>query len=762
MNLNDLNPMQRRAAETLDGPVLILAGAGSGKTRTITYRIANLIAHGVKPWQILALTFTNKAAKEMKSRVEKLAGADAEDMWIGTFHSVCCRVLRRDIEKLGYKRSFVIYDDDDQLKVIKESLKQLNIDEKELSPREIRAKISDAKNRLYTPDDWFERSDKGFRASRIHDVFRLYEQKLKLCDALDFDDLLLRTLQLFADHPPVLQYYAERFSYVHVDEYQDTNTAQYELVRMLTASSRNLCVVGDDDQSIYGWRGADIRNILDFEKDYPDAAVIRLEQNYRSTANILDAANQVIAHNAERKEKALWTDGEAGEKIRLFCGGDEWEEAAWIAQNIQENKNTVPYGDTAVLYRTHAQSRVIEELLMKSGIPYRVFGGTRFYDRAEIKNAVAYLRITVNPSDDVSLKRVINIPRRGIGDTTVQLISDEAGRENVPFFSVLSALPESVGPRAKKSISSFVSLLYSMIMKKATSTLSEFVEWMLNETGLIDEQMREDSDEARDRIGNLQELVSAAKEFENSSEEKTLEAFLENVSLVTDMDRENEAPQYVTLMTLHSAKGLEYGAVFIAGMEEGVFPSARCEQEPGRLEEERRLCYVGITRAKQRLYLSRAFRRMTYNQLSCNPPSVFLSEIPRRLLEEEGRKGGGFSGAFSRPGRGQDAFSSRPQSKWGVSSVFRGGNAGNAASAKPAVKDPLDIPGVTRGFSAPPASAAPTLFKPGDRVMHRKFGVGTVQSVSGRGADAKIVIAFQTAGVRTLALAIAPITKLET
>ncbi|MBR2054053.1 MAG: UvrD-helicase domain-containing protein, partial [Clostridia bacterium] len=600
MNLSLLNPMQRKAAQTLEGPVLILAGAGSGKTRTITFRIANLIESGVAPWRILALTFTNKAAREMKERVARLVGSDVDEMWLGTFHSVCVRILRRDIEKIGYQRSFTIYDEDDQQRVIKDALKALHYDEKQLPPREIRAKISDAKNRMLSPDEWFQESPRDFRSQQIHDIMRYYEERLHNANALDFDDLLLCTLQLFVEHPPVLDYYRQKFSYVHVDEYQDTNMAQYTFVRLLTQESRNLCVVGDDDQSIYGWRGADIRNILDFETDFPDATVIKLEQNYRSTANILDAANQVIAHNTGRKEKALWTDEDEGEKIRLFSAGDEREEAAWICVTIKKlQKMHNNLAEIAVLYRTHAQSRVLEEMFMRSGIPYRVFGGTKFYDRKEVKDALAYLRVIVNPADDVSLTRIINTPKRSIGDTTIAALQEYAREEELPLFSVLAAPPDSLSSRAKKSISAFSMLLMQLTLMKESLSLSEFVEKMLDETGLKAQFEVDGSDEAQTRLENLMEFAGAAKEFEQQSAEKTLEAFLENVSLVTDLDRQEDAPQYVTLMTLHSAKGLEYDDVFLCGLEEGIFPSMRSITEENKMEEERRLCYVGITKGSQ-------------------------------------------------------------------------------------------------------------------------------------------------------------------
>ncbi len=747
MNLAQLNPMQRKAAETLSGPVLILAGAGSGKTRTITYRIANLIESGVAPWHILALTFTNKAAREMKERVTRLVGSDVEEMWLGTFHSVCVRILRRDIEKIGYQRSFTIYDDDDQNRVIKDALKALHYDEKQLPPREIKAKIGDAKNKMLSPDEWFQQSPRDFRSQQIHDIMRYYEERLHNANALDFDDLLLCTLQLFVEHPPVLEYYRQKFTHVHVDEYQDTNAAQYTFVRLLTQYSRNLCVVGDDDQSIYGWRGADIRNILDFETDFPDATVIKLEQNYRSTSNILDAANQVIAHNTGRKEKALWTEEEEGEKIRLFSAGDEREEAAWICVTIKKlQKMQKDFSEIAVLYRTHAQSRVLEEMFMRSGIPYRVFGGTKFYDRKEVKDALAYLRVIVNPADDVSLTRIINTPKRSIGDTTVAALQEYAREEDLPLFSVLAAPPESLSSRSRKSIAAFSTLLMQLTLMKESMGLAEFVEKMLDETGLKAQFEIEGSDEAQTRLENLMEFAGAAKEFENQSAEKTLEAFLENVSLVTDLDRQEDAPQYVTLMTLHSAKGLEYDDVFLCGMEEGIFPSMRSITEENKMEEERRLCYVGITRAKKRLYLSFARRRMLYNQITHNAPSLFLKEIPGRLIQEEWA---------SRPSSPSPAPAQRPPRSLSF------GTPGMAVSRPSA----LNIPGVQKGFAPSAARSlptSPTLFKAGDKVLHRKFGEGTVQQVMGTGADARILIAFTAYGTREFSLAIAPIVKIET
>ncbi len=759
MDLSMLNPEQRQAAETLEGPVLILAGAGSGKTRALTYRVANLMDHGVPAWSILALTFTNKAAREMKERITQLVGEKVESAWISTFHSTCARILRRDIEKLGYTRSFTIYDDDDQGTVIKEILKRLNIDEKFLPPREVKAKISDAKNKLMGPDEWFAKTERDFRNQTLHDVFVAYEQRLKSANALDFDDLLLKTLELLADHPPVLESYRDRFHYVMVDEYQDTNYAQYMLVKLLTDKSRNLCVVGDDDQSIYGWRGADIRNILDFEKDYPDAKVIKLEQNYRSTANILDAANQVIAHNAGRKEKALWTEAGAGETIKLYCAGDEREEAAWVADRIRKmNRHGEEYGRMAVLYRTNAQSRVLEEMLMRAGIPYKVFGGLRFYDRKEVRDVIAYLRVIANPTDDVSLRRIINVPKRAIGDATIAELVRHAQEQEMPLFSALTDLPSSLSSRPRKCVGDFFTMMTTLMAMKDAMPLGTFVKQMVDQTGLMEQYQKEDSDEARSRVENIQEFLGAVEEFDRQTENATLEDYLENVALVTELDQAEEEKQYVTLMTLHSAKGLEFPNVFITGMEEGIFPSGRSLMDEQRMEEERRLCYVGITRAKERLFLSRASQRMLYNQINHNAPSRFLSEIPSRLLEDEweAKRKQTFKGdPIPQPKSytsGYGLKSTPSVSQLGQPRLTLGGNM-------------LEIPGVQKGFTPSKArqnvSALQNIFKPGDRVMHRKFGEGNVVALKGSGADTRISIEFTAYGVKEFSLSIAPIVKIE-
>jgi len=777
MNLNDLNPMQRRAAETLEGPVLILAGAGSGKTRTLTYRVANLLEHGVKAWHILALTFTNKAAREMRERIERLAGADAGEAWIGTFHSICCRILRRDIEKLGYERSFTIYDDDDQQRVIKAVLKELDIDEKFLPPKAVSTDISDAKNRLLSPDEWLQKRGGDYRSQKTHDVMTRYEQRLRAANALDFDDLLVKTLQLFVEHPPVLEYYQGRFQYVHVDEYQDTNYAQYQLVSLITRKSRNLCVVGDDDQSIYGWRGADIRNILDFEKDFPDATVIKLEQNYRSTANILDAANQIIAHNEGRKEKELWTEDGEGEKITLYAAADERDEAAWICQRIRQlQRGGTPYG--SILYRMHALSRVLEETLMRAGIPYHVYGGTRFYDRREVRDVLAYLRLIQNPADDISLSRIINVPKRAIGDSTVEQLTQYARQNDMSLYAAVAAPPDTLASRARKSVNDFSSLIVSLLLAKETLPLSEFVQKVIDDSGLIAQYQKEENEENQARIENIREFMGAVTEFEQKSEDKSLFAFLENVALVTELDNQDSAPSFVTMMTLHSAKGLEYDAVFMSGMEEGIFPSARAMQEDNRVEEERRLCYVGVTRARKLLHLSYARRRMLFNQMQFNAPSCFLQEIPKRLIREEqssaaqsasygygapaarGAGWGSYGGSGMRRQGGYQDNESRPQYGYGDTMPQRRAPAPKAP-AHPA-QQPWNIPGVQRGFVPSPArSVQVQLFKVGDKVQHPKFGKGVIREVTGSGDAARLHIVFPVFGEKVLAQSIAPIVKIE-
>ena len=729
MNLNDLNREQRLAAETLEGPLLVLAGAGSGKTRALTYRVANLLEHGVPPWAIMAITFTNKAAKEMRERIEKLAGEGAGEIWVSTFHSGCAKILRRDIEKLGYTRSFTIYDDDDQMSALKEILKKLNIDDKFLPPREIKSKISDAKNKLLGPQDWFAQSERDYRSQLIYDVYNAYEEKLKSSNSLDFDDLIVKTLELFAQHPPVLEAYQRKIRYIHVDEYQDTNYAQYMLVRLLAAQSRNLCVVGDDDQSIYGWRGADIRNILDFEKDFPDARVIKLEQNYRSTANILDAANQVIALNANRKDKALWTQQGPGELIRLYRAGDEREEAAWVCQQIRDLKSRgEDLGRFAVLYRTNAQSRVVEESFVQAGIRYRMYGGLKFYDRKEVKDILAYLRVLVNPADDISVRRIINVPKRAIGDTTVNELARHAAQEDMPLLTACMDMPESLNARARKSVEKFSELMMSLTMMQETMKLTELVQYVIDTVGLESQYTKEDNDENRSRVENIREFVGAVKEFEEKSDHPTLTDYLENVSLVSDLDEMGEDGGAVTMMTLHSAKGLEFPNVFMVGMEENLFPSARSrdDEAPGGN------------------WQSGGWQQPAWS------------------------RSGGF--APMQPQAGQSNW--QPKTSYNVAKPTGQAQSFSSWNAKSATVGGVTVQGVQRGMGAQQPKTVvsqahevekPSIYAPGDHVMHKKFGRGAVVRVSGSGSDARIMIRFDDVriGVKELALAIAPIIRLE-
>lgn len=805
MNLQDLNKEQRLAAQTLEGPLLVLAGAGSGKTRALTYRVANLIDHGVPAWSIMAITFTNKAAAEMRERIEKLVGPSAADVWVSTFHSGCAKILRRDIEKLGYTRSFTIYDDDDQMSALKEILKRLNIDEKYLPPREIKSKISDAKNKLLGPQEWFAESDRDFRSQQIQDVYTAYEEKLKSSNALDFDDLIVKTLELFANHPPVLEAYQRKLRYIHVDEYQDTNYAQYMLVRLLAQHSRNLCVVGDDDQSIYGWRGADIRNILDFEKDFPDAKVIKLEQNYRSTANILDAANQVIALNENRKDKALWTEEGPGEMIKLYRAGDEREEAAFVCEQIRMlSMQGEDYSRFAVLYRTNAQSRVIEEAFVQTGIRYRMYGGLRFYDRKEVKDILAYLRVMVNPADDISLRRIINVPKRSIGDTTVTELARYAAEQEMPLLTACMDIPETISSRGRKSVEKFSELMLSLSMMTEGMGLTELVQYVIDTTGLESQYTKEDNDENRTRVENIREFVGAVKEFEEKADNPTLSDYLENVALVSDLDAMTEDGGAVTMMTLHSAKGLEFPNVFMVGMEENLFPSMRSKDDTARMEEERRLCYVGITRARERLYLSHASRRMLYNQMQFNDRSRFIDDIPQRVMEDisvrrepfgmpVGERRGAFGrsvqqdGAWRQPAWSKSSsYGVQPQNSGGAwqpktayqtaiptgqKQSYAAWSRGGAGMGNTETVGGVNVSGVQRGMNTQPKvvqSAAheavkPALFGAGDHVMHKKFGRGAVVRVTGSGSDSRIMIRFDDTrvGVKEFALSIAPIIKME-
>ena len=775
IDLRDLNPQQRAAVEQTEGPLLVLAGAGSGKTRVLTYRVAHLMEKGVAPWHILAITFTNKAAREMAERVHKLAGEASEEAWISTFHSCCARILRRDIEKLGYKRQFAIYDEDDRMTVIKAAAKALNLSEKEYPPKVIKAMISDAKNRLLTPTEWLKESGGDARSKKLYEVYRSYEQTLKGNNALDFDDLLIKTLELLIEQPPVLQYYQDKFRYILVDEYQDTNAAQYELVRLLAGDRHNLCVVGDDDQSIYGWRGADLRNILDFEKDFPECVTIKLEQNYRSTGNILDAANQVIAHNAGRKEKKLWTEAETGDRIALYRAMDERDEASFICQMARKlMRQGSDAGSIAVLYRANAQSRVIEDAFVRSGTPYRVYGGQRFYERKEVKDLIAYLRALVNPDDDVSVRRIINEPKRGIGDATVEKVADYARENDMPFLSaVLDWENLTLSARPKKLLGEFAELMIDLTEQMYQQRPVEFVQTVIDRTGYVKALEESKTEENESRIENIQELLGAVTEYQEHNPEGDLAGFLENVALVSDLDGMNEHGGAVTLMTLHSAKGLEFDNVFLAGMEEGIFPITRALFDDDQLEEERRLAYVGITRAKKRLFLSHAYTRALYNTRNANPLSRFVDEIPRRLIQEGTAKTETRRVPPPSQSRWQQPTRSPYNDRYGHtpgSGGIRG--AGDVKTRTPAPApvgtNPngvrLNIPGVQRGFGGMSGAAEVrgiSVFHAGDTVRHRTFGRGKVLEVTGTGAQQKVRIQFDDGSVRAFSAAAAPIMKVD-
>jgi len=695
--LNQLNRTQLEAVTHTEGPLLILAGAGSGKTRVLTQRIAYLIEQGLaKPDEILAITFTNKAAREMKDRVALLVGPDSLRMWVSTFHAFCARVLRVHAEKLGYRREFTIYDSADQVRLVKRCIIELGKDPKRFNPRSFHAQISTAKNLLLDAKDYLRQTE-GFMAENVAEVYDLYQKRLYENNAMDFDDLIMQTVALLEVFPEVRDRYQRRFKYIHVDEYQDTNHAQYRLVNTLAAAHRNLCVVGDDDQSVYSWRGADIRNILDFERDYPEAKVVKLEQNYRSTQRILSAANAVVANNASRKAKELWTAGDEGERIRLFTAADDYAEARFVVSEIRRLADTgASLRDVAVFYRTNAQSRTLEDVLVREGVPYQIVGGVRFYERAEIKDAMAYLSVISNPNASVSLERIINVPKRGLGATSLARLSEYAQRNGISLYDSLAEADEAgLSGAARKTCAKVRELFEGWRVAAREVPPSEMMEAVLDESGYKKELEAEATVEAESRLENLQELVNAAAEYERMAgpQEATLDGFLQEQALFSEADKLTGEGR-VTLMTLHNAKGLEYDHVFIVGMEEGTFPHARSMDEQN-LEEERRLCYVGITRARKTLTLTYARVRSTYGEREYQMPSRFLSEIPERF------KAGTVPGTSSGRGGG-----------WGAALPRREKGSERAAA--------------TVGFSA------------GERVRHAKFGVGEV--VEAR--DGKVVVRF--------------------
>ncbi|PUA34438.1 DNA helicase PcrA [Paenibacillus elgii] len=757
--IQKLNPQQRRAVETTDGPLLIMAGAGSGKTRVLTHRIAYLIGtRKAAPWSILAITFTNKAAREMQERVSALVGPQGQDIWVSTFHSMCVRILRRDISRIGFTSNFTILDSGDQLSVIKNCMKEMNIDSKKFEPKAVQAAISNAKNELLTPEK-FERKIGDYFDGIVAKVYSSYQRKLKANNSLDFDDLIMTTIELFQQVPEVLDFYQNKFQYLHVDEYQDTNRAQYMLCRMLADKYKRICVVGDSDQSIYRWRGADISNILDFEKDYPNATTILLEQNYRSTSNILNAANKVIANNTGRKPKNLWTDKGDGQKIRLYQADSEHEEGYFITGEIRKNVDKGRrFSDHAILYRTNAQSRVVEEILIKSDIPYQIVGGIKFYDRKEIKDILAYLRLISNPDDDISFARIVNVPKRGIGDTTVERLGAAAGQFGVSMFAMLENVDSmEIGAKARNALADFRDMIENLYRMVDYLSVTELTEKMLEMSGYREELKRENTIESQARLENIDEFLSVTMDFEKRNEDKSLVSFLTDLALIADIDSMNQDPeagkQGVVLMTMHSAKGLEFPVVFIMGMEEGVFPHSRALMDNEELEEERRLAYVGITRAEEELFLTCARMRTLFGRTTANAPSRFLQELPQELLETV-RAGGG----FGRGGATTPAWAGGER-RFGSAGGFGGAPAQAGRTPVSFRSGPSAAAGGAAPKAAAPAAQA-TDFAMGDKVSHGKWGTGVVVAIKGSGDDTELQIAFPApVGVKRLLAKFAPITK---
>ena len=728
--LDTLNDRQCEAVNHTEGPLLITAGAGSGKTKVLTCRIAHLLELGVSPYRILAITFTNKAAKEMKERVQNLVGAQADSIWLSTFHSFCAKLLRFEIDGFhGYTRNFTIYDSSDQLVLIKDCLKKLNLDDKQFTPRSVLATISAAKNVLMDAKA-FARQAEDFFQQKVSEAYELYQAKLKENNALDFDDLLFLAVRLLEEKDDVREKYQERFQYVLVDEYQDTNHAQYALTKILAAQWRNICVVGDADQSIYAWRGADIRNIIDFTRDYPDAASIKLEQNYRSTKTILNAANAVIDNNESRPRKTLWTENPSGNKVIHYQAQTEHDEADYIAGAIY-NRHEIshePYGDMAILIRTNAQSRVLEEKLMRYAIPYTMVGGTKFYDRKEIKDVLAYLRLLYNPEDSLSLTRIINVPKRNIGATTMEKVAAYAEGEGISLFEALSspdAIP--VTKRAQTSLENFAAMIFDLLNDIDGMDVLSLIEKVIKDTGygeMLDKDAEHDP-QGESRKENVGEFLSVAKDYMDSNPDGNLQDFLENVALVSDVDDFESSDSKVTLMTLHSAKGLEFPVVFLAGLDEGLFPHSRTLMDPEQIEEERRLAYVGITRAERQLYVTNAITRTMYGRVSAYMPSRFLGEIPPELVEEYRRK------------------SAMPQSR--MTSIP--GQQRVSILSKPVAT------------SLPKKHAVTDSFAKGDKVRHKIWGIGTVLDVIGDGPNMQMKIQFPTKGVRRVVVKYAPLEK---
>ena len=780
-----LNPMQKEAVLHTEGPLLILAGAGSGKTKVLTHRIAYLIEEKeVNPWNILAITFTNKAAGEMRERVDSLVGFGAESIWVSTFHSTCVRILRRYIEHLGYTTSFSIYDSDDQKTLMKQVFKTLDIDTKQYKERSVLGIISSAKDKLISPEEFLLNAGQDFRQKKVGEIYREYQNQLKKNNALDFDDLIVKTVELFQNNSQILDYYQERFRYIMVDEYQDTNTAQFKLISLLASKYGNLCVVGDDDQSIYRFRGADIENILSFEQTFPGARVIKLEQNYRSTQNILDAANGVIRHNRGRKEKSLWTANGTGDEILFKQFDDARDEADYIARQIRDSEFS--YQDQAVLYRTNAQSRLLEERCIFYNVPYRLVGGVNFYQRKEIKDILAYLKTVANGVDDLSVLRIINVPKRGIGATSMGRVTMFASEHGMSLYSALreARMVPGLG-KAVEKIGRFISQMecFRAMAQSEEYSIQDLIEAILEETGYEEELKAEGEIEAETRMENIQELINKAAAYEEDSQHPSLDEFLEQVALVADIDNVDSSEDRVTLMTLHSAKGLEFPKVYLAGMEDGLFPGMMAVSSDDRtdMEEERRLCYVGITRAKKELVITAARKRMTHGETRYCKPSRFVEEIPAGLLKEErlepvlgsargadsfggasGRFGAGEeglpwnqpgSGTVSTFGKGYNAYASKTVGFGTANAGFKGGKGGLGSGQSFGTN-----PGFGKSFTV--QKAASLDYKEGDRVHHDRFGDGTVKEIVDGARDYEVTVEFDTGGQRKMMACFAKLKKI--
>ena len=740
--LNELNNKQKEAVLATEGPCLVIAGAGSGKTKVLTHKIAYLIEeNGVKPWNILAITFTNKAANEMKERIAKLIGEISNDMWVGTFHAICVRILRKYIDRVGYSKDFVIFDTSDQKTLIKQCIKNLNLDDKIFTDRGVIAEISNAKNEMLTPTQYSLKTNGELRKQKIAQIYEIYQKKLKENNALDFDDIINTTIQILIENPDVLEYYSEKFKYVLVDEYQDTNKAQFTLITLLSGRYGNITVVGDNDQGIYSFRGADITNILNFEKDFPGTKIIKLEQNYRSSKAILDAANAVIKHNEKKYEKNLWTEKEGGKLPTVSRLENEYEEANYIVEQVNRLKREeyYKYSDFTVLYRTNAQSRAIEDILRREDIPYKIIGGLKFYERKEIKDAIAYLRLIHNPADNLSLQRIINEPKRGIGQTSMEKIENLAMANGISMYEVIKNAEQYGLNKVYLNSREFVQTIEELSAKKDTTLVSNLLKEVLSKTGYTKALELENTAQAESRIENLDEFLTVAMEFEEESAENTLAEFLESITLSSDIDGMEETEDSVTLMTLHSAKGLEFPVVFLVGMEEGLFPSYRSIGEQRELEEERRLCYVGITRAKEHLFLTCARQRTIFGSTSCNKISRFIEEIPAELMEgaEE----------LTKPSRLQEQNEWKYGKKPVTSYVIPGINTNRTT---PTYSFRTADSFLNNVVAAQNSDIDLSQYKTGQTIYHKKFGEGIITEIAPEGDDLKLDISFEKVGHKRL------------